>query len=438
MTPEELLLKGTQIGTYKRMEWIRSLFCVTAEGEDAYLKDPYNYRLVFNRQGAFFIDPDNDNKLSKLDTGNKKLDEPLLTPSSILSIPKGTLPNVDRDIKNTTVGNVIVNAICLIYPFGNKIPFLEGEITPSKIEDIILERLHDNPEDPKERKQEFIYVDEYLRFTESMLMIRNMTDIVVPGATETNMTPPDGVIEYRNKLMKENTGKLQDPAVLADIDKKLVAYDAEYLAKDPSGLAFLQKKKMRNEVRRKLFLTVGGLSGFGDGTTVTDVPKSLSEGMDVQSIPAMNSDSRAGSFNRGHQTMLGGAKFKELIRAAANAKIEEEDCHTTMGSPEFITRENAPLFIGRYILVDGKDEFLDENSIKKYIGKNVMIRSPMYCKSEKTDYCKHCVGDRLALHPTAISVAVSDIGSAFLTLFLKKMHVSGLTTAEMDYLEEIS
>ncbi len=43
----------------------------------------------------------------------------------------------------------------------------------------------------------------------------------------------------------------------------------------------------------------------------------FSEGTDIDKMPVLFSGSRAGSFNRGHQTMMGGAKFKELIRAAS-------------------------------------------------------------------------------------------------------------------------
>lgn len=434
MTPNEILIKGIQAGNYKRIDWLRSLFCLVAEGPEDYKKEPYPYRISQQRDGIYYVDPEKDLTLSKVTV--KDPTRELLTAKDTITLQPKDLPNVTKVIE-TYVGNVILNAITLVYAFEDLIPFQEGIVSISKIESLILSKLSDLPEEGKPRKPDVIYMDSYLKYTEAMIYFMEICDIFVPATTEKTMLPPPGVIKLREELLEKNKDRLDDPAVLAQIDKELVAYDTEWLKDDDDAQGILLAKKLRNEVRRKRFLTVGGQSGFGDGVTVENVPKSLSEGIDVDKLPVSNSSSRAGSFNRGHQTMNGGAQFKKLIRAASNSTISVDDCGSKIGKPVFVTPDKQKGLIGSYVITPTGVEEITEESIKQYYGKQVMIRSPQYCKAEKTDYCKVCVGKKLSLHPTAIAVAVSDIGSLFLILFLKKMHVSGLTTTKMNFKEVI-
>lgn len=421
---------------YTRTDWIRSVFCIVQEDPEAYKKDPYAYRLIQRRDGYFFLDPNNNLEPTKLTDAD--ITKELLSPADVLDVPLGILPNTPKAIKTTTIGNVLFNAIVVAHPFKDKIDFLEGQISIKKLDAIIADRLVDDlPEGtipPADTKD--IYVHEYLKYTTSIRLINEIADFFVPAASEKTMTPPPGIKEYRKKLVEENKDRLNDPAVLAEIDAKLQEYDRAYYQDDDDAMGFVPTQK--SEVRRKLFLTVGAQAGFGDGIKVEHVEKSLSEGTDIDKMPVLFSGSRAGSFNRGHQTMMGGAKFKELIRAASNSKILDEDCGTNIGAMTLITKDNAKLFLKRYYLENGKTVHITEENIDSLIGKTINLRSPRYCKAEHTDYCRYCVGDDLALQPKAVATAVADIGSAFLTLFLKKMHVSGLATAKLDLPSSLS
>jgi hypothetical protein len=62
-----------------------------------------------------------------------------------------------------------------------------------------------------------------------------------------------------------------------------------------------------------------------------------------------------------------------------------------------------------------------------------MLRSPMYCKLDKTDYCKICLGERLANNPEGLSIAVSEYGSTFLSIFLSGAHSKSLQLAKLDW-----
>jgi hypothetical protein len=246
-----------------------------------------------------------------------------------------------------------------------------------------------------------------------------------------------GIVEYRNKLLEENKGRLEDPAVIAGIDAKLVQYDKDYLANDDS-MDFLIKDKSFKVVRKRLFGMHGAEAGFNEDGKIELIDNSLDEGWNPLKFPAINNNSRVGSYNRGFQTQLGGEAFKWLLRASANINITENDCGTKLGIPKIVLNDNLDWFVGHSIVHNNKLVFISsEDDIKPYIGKEVIVRSPMFCKLPKTDYCQVCAGKKLSANPEAASMAVSDYGSAFLGLFMAAMHGKELAVAKMNWRELI-
>jgi hypothetical protein len=60
----------------------------------------------------------------------------------------------------------------------------------------------------------------------------------------------------------------------------------------------------------------------------------------------------------------------------------------------------------------------------------------MYCRYGFTDFCETCLGDKLSISKTGLSVAVSDCGSVFLGIYMSAAHAKQLSTQEL-ILEEI-
>jgi hypothetical protein len=79
------------------------------------------------------------------------------------------------------------------------------------------------------------------------------------------------------------------------------------------------------------------------------------------------------------------------------------------------------------------DKVKDMEQAGKYLGKHIMLRSPMFCKLDKTDYCATCVGDRLSVNRTALSAAISEYGSTFMMISMQAMHGKSLETHRMNY-----
>jgi hypothetical protein len=409
-----------------------SAFSLISEGIDAWKDNAYNYRIVQTATGHFYVE---DEKLVPI--SDAKAGEPVLRFVDPILAPKGCIANVPADIQ-TTVGCLFVNAGTLAYAFGAKIPYVNGEFNVGKIEETIVKVLTDTPEEGTPRDPKLIYVDEYLVFADAMQHLTVYTQLCVWSATEKTMTAPPGIAAYRTKLLKENEGHLHDPEVIAKIDKQLVAFDAEYLKGDP-GENFLLSGKSRNIVRKKLFLMHGAEQGIEGGVGVKNIENSLAEGWDIKQWSLMNDSLRSGSFNRGAETQLGGEATKWLFRASSNAAVTQDDCGTRVGMRTTVTPENVKKLVGfSLVATEGAKFIATEEEAGKYLGKTVMKRSPMFCKLEKTDYCKACVGVKLASNPTAVSLAVAAYGSEFMSLFMKAMHGKSLTVAKMDYRTALS
>ena len=436
MLKRDYFLAAMKAGEYKRRAFVISIFSLLNEGSDDYKKNAYSYRLVQTPAGFFFVDPTNSNQLTKID--DAVLGQPLFAPKETIQLTKDDgVENLDTDIE-TTYGRLLFNYTVLIYAFGNKLPYQNKKVNPSNIESMIVNRIKDTPKDDSERTSAFIYVDEYLRFCDAMFFLTGLTQICVPGGSEKVITPAPGVLEYKRKLLEENKDSLTDSSTIAKIDEALVNYDKAYMKGDV-GEGFLISGKAYEIVRKRLFSMHGAEAGLSDSLNMDLMENSLNEGWDVEKFPTMNNNLRAGSFNRGAQTQLGGESVKWLLRSSSNMRVAQEDCGTNIGMVFTISDEDYKKLISFYVIENDQSILIEnEDMAKKYIGKEVMVRSPMFCKLDKTDYCEKCVGTRLAQHPTGLSVAISEFGSNILLLFLKSMHGKALSLSRMDYKTSIS
>lgn len=417
---------------YKKLPWIITGFSLTKQLE----KQQYDpYEIISDLSGYSFYNPEN-NAIEKIQ--DAKVGEPLFSFKENIIIKPGDIPNLNTTIE-TTYGKLLFNWIVLVRNFGNKIPYQNDNISLSNIEKIILSKFEDTPFKDEDRKKDVIYVDEYLKYTESISFLTGMSQLCSQGLTEKLLTAPPGLKEFRDSLLEKYKDSLHEMSTVAKIEAELIAYDKEYLKGDP-GENFLISKKSRNTVRKKLFLTMGAEAGLDDNNVNASlIPTSLSEGWDPAKLPEMVNNLRAGSFSRGAETELGGVAVKWLLRASSNVNVTVDDCGSKLGSPMDITEENVNKLIGFTVIDKGLQKSVEtKEDSSAYLGKRILLRNPMYCRLDNTDYCKVCVGKRLVLNPTALSIAISDYGSRFMGMMMKAMHGTSLELSKMDINKALS
>ena len=436
MKKSEFFIQATKAKCLEKLSWVISAFSLIREDYSAWKKDPYPYRIVQTPTQVLFVNPNNFEELIPLE--DSVAGEPAFKFKERLTLPALTLPNQKEEIE-TTYGNLFFNYCCLVHAFGAKMDYINKSVSVSDIENKIAPILKDTPKSEDQRSQTDIYVDEYLKFCDSLAYLTNFTQLCVWAATEKVITAPPGIAQLKNKLYEQYKDRITDPAVLAEIDKQLIAFDAEYLKGDPGGDNFLMGAKMRNIARKKMFLSMGAESGLDDEVSMDPMKNSLEEGWDISKFPTMNDNMRAGSYNRGRETQLGGEAVKWLLRASSNITITGSDCGTKMGKTVTVEKDNFKNIIGFTAIINGQNKIIaNESELEPYMGSKLMIRSPMYCKLEHTDYCELCVGQNLTKVPTGLSLAISEYGSGFMLLFMKAMHGKELSVAKLDYKKSFS
>lgn len=425
----DFFMRAMAADEYRRRAWIVGAFALVREGPDDWMKNPYAYRIVQTPTNYFFVDPENDNKLSPIKGGVSG--QPLFSFKDRIKLKAGQVPNLTKDVE-TTLGNVLLNYVTLVYGFGDKVPYQEGRVSPGQLEKLIVDRITDLPEEGAARDPKLLYTDEYLRFANGCFFLTGLAQLCVPATTRKTMLPAEGIVELRTKLIEENKERLHDPAVIAAIDAKLVQHDRDWIKGD-RGEGFLIGKKSFEVVRKKLYSMHGAEVGLAEGNDVTLIERSLSEGWDIDKFPAMNDSLRAGSYNRGALTMLGGETVKWLLRASSNIVISQDDCGTQLGDVIHVDNDNHHKLAGFHIVGTKGPIHVTKETSKDFIGKSVILRTPQYCKLLLTDFCSKCCGDRLANSPAAVSAAVAEVGSIFMGIYMSASHGKALTVARLDY-----
>lgn len=438
MHKRDYFLAALRAGAAKKRHWVNSMFAVV-ESNDREVDYPFRYWLEEGKR--VFINPTTNEK--DVIESTRRVTEPLCDFRELFPLQAYDLPNyTGEDTLQTTYGNVLVNYLLLVIPFGDLLPFQAGHFSVKDVEKEVHKRLIDDPEDDdgvSYAPDGNIYVRQYLQFSDYALSLVAYASISVVSVTPKAMQSHPQARKRRKELIEEYKGRLNDPAIIAKIGDELEALDREWLKDDPADEFYKAKgKKGYGKVRNKLFYMFGGESSFSDGSTMELVERSLEEGIDPDKLPAMINSLRAGSYNRGAQTQLGGESTKTIYRMLGTIRTAEEDCETTLGIPTTVTEYNSKSLIGFWVIDRKKSVLIDAENHTQYVGKEIMLRTPMTCKTEGRNVCARCVGQDLSEQPDGLPAAAAGLGGRFLSLFLAKMHGSALKTQKWDKTARLS
>lgn len=430
ISKRDYYIRALNAQAYRHKEWVIRCFAqIDAERANT---AHYPYKLFRSTEGAFyFVNEANQRVFIE---GTFVHGAPFHLMEEIV-VGHDEVPNIHQNTV-TFYGNLLVNYVCLVYAFGDKVPFQAGPMTVAKMEALIEPRLADVPADHAARDPAKLYIDEFKRFNDGISHLGGFTQLCVPSATPKTMTVSPEVIARRNELFKKYEGQLEDPVIQAHIDKELTQMERDWMRGDP-GERFYIKGKSYDVVRKKVFLYYGQESGFGKvGKTIT---RSLNEGWDIHNLPDMANALRNGSYSRGALTALGGVDAKNNYRMFQNTVVAEADCGSKLGLRLTLQADTAKYFISSYVIEhDGHLVELTEENLASYTGKPIVLRSVGYCKTANQNVCGVCVGSRIAQTPNAISTYASDIGSKFLLAFLAMMHGKAVKSNKVHYLAELT
>lgn len=431
MTPEAYLSLAIRHKCYRKIPWIVSALAVTLETEET-KADRYPGKIIREPFGLFYL---NDALEPVKFEGITDLTAPLFRHADPITITKALVPTIPSETLQTTFGRLLINLVCLVEAFGTKVAYVNNSmITPSTIEKMIQPRVRTVPEKDSDRTDEFIYIDELVKFSVGVSHLEFLSSIICHSVTEVGLVGPPGIDAFKKQLLEKYQGKLDDPVVMSQFEAELEKFDEEYLKNDPSNGIFM-KGKPKN-ARLKMFLTMGGeVDGFTNSPKVTPNIPSLQEGMslDREVFTAAVSGVRYSSFARGAETVNGGVVAKGLMRAADNWEIVEKDCGTPLGIRRVYREDNINELVGRYIALEKEVKFIaNKAEAAAYIGKKLIVRSPQYCRQTGTKTCKICAGAALSQFKNGLPIPLMEVSGGILNDSLKLMHNTRLVTATVD------
>lgn len=446
---KSVFIRAMNAGLYTYRNWVIEAFSITKQNQlltkfypyqivrlpDAYyFADPGSANLIINNQDDL-IDIINNPQLGQdtlVKITNGDIKKPLYNKDEIITITSKEVPSVTTDTK-TLYGNVLFNYMTFIHVFGKRIPFMDGKIKAPAIEEYVLPRLKASPKEGEAIDPNAIYVHEWVMLRDLILELPKYSTLFFqPGNEKTLMVSKD-VTTLRDKLVLENKDKLKDPEVIADIAMQCKKADQANVNSDRVNRDFYQKGKSFDVVRTKKFIISTSDTGLSDKQEdIIFIPKSYDEGWDPKNFASLNDIHRAGSFNRGSQTQLGGVSVKELLRASSNIAVTMKNCGTKLGVSTFIPSVDYNKYLGFNVMTETGYEVLTQENINKYFNKTVIRRSTQYCKGKNTDYCEVCAGEKLAKNPTSLSVGISAFGHTMLGIFMAAMHGKALTVSLVD------
>lgn len=437
MNKHDFFLAALHAGAGKKRAWVNSVFSVIRETLAP--QEPFPYQILVEEDGRYFLDPTQDMTKVKIE-GSEDTSEPLCRYREKFVLRPGELANhKGNEALTTTYGNVYLNYMLLVIPFGDRLPFQAGTFDIGKVEKVVEEQLTDDPEDgdTSNPPEGVIYVSQWLAFCNNALPMVAFNRNAVTSSTPKALTGHPDAKKRRQELAEENKDRLNDPAVIAKIGAELEAMDRDYLKDDDSwDYHKANEKKLFGKVRKKLFYMFGGEAGFGDGSTMEFIQRSLEEGIDPEKLPVMINSLRSGSYNRGAQTQLGGESTKTIYRMLGTVRIAEDDCGTSLGLP--VTTDNPDDLVKFWVIDQGEHHLVTPETASQYRGREVLLRTPMTCKTEGRNVCRRCVGEDLAEQPDGIPAAAAGIGGRFLSLFLAAMHGKTLATEKWDRHQRLS
>lgn len=375
--------------------------------------------------------------------------QPLFTIDEPVLLKPNDLKNVKEEV-NTTYSAAVINAYVLIYAFGSKIPYIHDMRNGGKLDKLIVSKAVEYPKDFLSKDEQHlkeciekldpndpnIYVHELKKYSFALAALPGFSTISAPAGNVKTMSVNPAIIQRRDQLLEENKDKLHDPVIMANIVNELATMDMKDFENDPAKGFFIKDKSFF--VSRMKAHILYGLEYGMDKTTLTPavIKTSLSEGIRVPDLPALVDSSRAASYDRGNQTALAGAGVKEIYRALQNVTIASQPCNTKLGLVLPIEVGGIDELVGRYGLDLGSNKsfLITKEWATKNVGKNVIVRSPMYCKSPGMSYCPECVGIAYSKSPTGLHIAGSDILSIFMNDSMKAMHgkILSVNTIEIE------
>lgn len=256
-----------------------------------------------------------------------------------------------------------------------------------------------------------------------------MHGVITTSFTEGVLVLPKEIKDLKKNLLEENKEAIAsgDERVMSRIEKTLLDETKKAL-KDDIGMD-LYNSGARGSVDnhlKNIMLTRGAVKNTVTGK-YDIIYHSLMDGLEKKDIPAHSNMILAGAYPKSVGTQVSGYLGKEISSALQSEVLgdKDSDCGSKGYIEVVLTDGNKKDFLYRYIIEGKTLVYLDEETIEKYIGKEVKMRSPMFCigTGPQKCLCNKCAGDfYYKLEKYNVGLSASRVASTCTQMNLQKFH----------------
>jgi hypothetical protein len=363
----------------------------------------------------------------------KGKNKPKFNTFDTIVLSKGKFYNEEK--VETTVGRYIFNMFVLPEKYLTKYGYQNVEYTVDAAEDLEkkLGLMLLNDEITSDDFTSYLNNGEWMTLGTAYFLVPTMDyDITIPNKD---------VIKRRNELFKQYAKEIEagDPNVATKIEKELLELAAKKLEEGGNeGYDFYKSGEFKfSNNYKKTSVMSGAIEN--PYTKKLDIMKSnYADGISKEEFPYLANITIIGGYSRNVETQRGGYETKKINNSMQVITLDEPgtDCGTTHYLLITIPEKMKDMFIGRYVLDGGKITLITEKNVKGYAGKEVRLRSPMYCKSEQI--CSKCAGDLFyKLGMRNAGLLSSTLSGSLMNLSMKKFHDTSLKFKKIDPTEYI-
>lgn len=320
---------------------------------------------------------------------------------------------------DTTLGRLIINKCVFGHIYGNKHwEFVNRPITGNVFAELMDYISQLCIEDKFESRTFIRLVDIMIDFTMRFSTLFNA------GVSYEVVMPDEEYHEFRTKKFD---------AVSEQILKET---DVDTFEKTKAEIVEFAKKKYKNNTQTELYnsgakpkwnddfaemyVAMGAMPSLVGGKP-TIIINALSQGLGVENLPANANVAIYGAYSAAKSTALAGTIYKRLGNGLASIKGVKGDCGSTHYAP--FVGKNWKDLVNKYTKGPKGPVLITLDNVDKYIGKEIMLRDPIYCKMHGDNYCSTCLGE--AMFKVAnmgdtipLGAYTQEVGSRLLNLFM--------------------
>lgn len=326
----------------------------------------------------------------------------------------------------TNVGLFIYNKLIVEGPLEKVLGYINTpinkEVLYNSIEDKISEAILNDVVTPEEFAH---YIDK----TQWFLSIHAM---ICCSFTKKIMRPLPKIIKARDEKLSKLAPN--DAIGAAKVEKELIDMALKELKGDPGMTIFDSGARgdFNNNYKAINIMKGPMFNHLKDDFKI--IGKSFNEGIDKKDIPDFGTSVVSGAYPKAVGTQRGGYIVKQFYASYQGVVLGDKgsDCGSKGYINVIIDPRIAKIYLYRYIQDGKKLVYLDKNTIKSYYGKQVKMRSPMFCCSPD-NRCNVCCGDMYyKLGIKNIGLTTAKIGSNLLNQSMKAFHNTTVKTTRID------